>query len=327
MRLILFLLAYLICLAPAHAVVGGLGPDEGGERSEFAGVGAIEVIKPNGKIWTVTGALIDRRHVLCSAHTSKGKRPAELTFIVHRGTASTRLPVEAIFVHPDHRRPGQDKNSPGARHDDLAILRLAQPAPEGVPVYPLLARPIRGGQVITFVGYGRSEEDLASNGPGSEPHRDNRIRRIGLNLIEALYPDDEGGLDAEVFEFDYDPPGEGMPGEATFAVGDSGGPVFVRDDGRWKMLGVMAYVRHGPDGPGTHGSLGGGMLVHPYMGWIRAVLAGEVEPYVPRARSAPAPEPEPALETDAPTEPMSEAWRRVLAGLAGWALVAHLRAR
>lgn len=284
------LLFCLLWFPPVHAVVGGLGPDVAGLRSEFAGVGAIEVLKPQGKVWTVTGALIDRRHVLCAAHTVKGKRPDSLGFLVPAGDEAKRFAVKAVFVHPDFKRPKSEPKSPASRHDDLAILRLAEPVPETIPVYPMLPRPLRSGTIITFVGYGRHGEDRAEE----EPYRDNRVRRIGLNTVEALYADDEGGLDAEVFEFDYDAPGEGVPGEATFAVGDSGGPVFVRDAGRWKLAGVMAYVRYGAEGPGTHGSIGGGMLVHAYRAWIAAVLAGEVEPQVPRPPAAPEPVPDSA---------------------------------
>lgn len=279
------LLPALFCLAlgipPAHAVVGGAGVDPPGADSPWAGVGAVDTGKGH-----YTGALIGPRHVLTAAHVVKG-RPAE-DIVFHLNLAEGRsLPLcaRAVHVHPGFR--GVKPNAGGVWFDDLAVVELAEPAPAGVPVYGLYVEFLLIKSMIAFVGYGRAGDGKR----GAHLPGDRHTRRVGYNRIDALVRD-SGEERPKAFLFDFDGPDYssnvfkpdqpinaslGPDMEATFAGGDSGAPVFVFDQGAWKIAGVAAFVLGREGGKGLFGSLGGGMLVPAYLDWIRSVISGDGE--------------------------------------------------
>lgn len=274
------LLPFLLSLAaPAHALVGGT-VDANLASSPFSGAGAVIV---NGG--TFSGVLLDPWHVLTAAHVVAGQSAGAIQFRLNAGPAET-LSATAVTVHPGYAgtTPGTD----GVWHDDLAIVRLAAPA-TSASGYALYTGPA-AGQTIALAGYGGTGDGTAGVTQGANAS----LKRSGQNRVDLVLPDDDGSSAAEVFIFDFDGPmaasnvfGPNQSGnltlgagvEAQFAGGDSGSPVFVLDDGQWKIFGVANFNGSTTGLPGSNvlfGSIGGGSLVAPYADWITQTVTTPV---------------------------------------------------
>lgn len=279
------LIAVLALPVPAAALLAGAPdgadadtPDRridlAGERSPWSGAGATVV---DGNVYG--GVLIADRYVLTAAHVVAGTDPAHVVFALPRQYAAPeRLNADAVYVHPAFRG-----YSPQRPHGDIAVLRLARPAPAWARRYRLAPRAPVPGQVVTLVGFGASGHADGSGAVAANP----ALRRGGRNVIDALLVP-PGAPEPAVFLYDFDgPDGDGVSGgptlgnrvETTVAPGDSGGPLLASDDAT--VLGVSTFRLATPAGPeGRFGSAGGGVLVAPYAPWIRAVLAGAVSAQV-----------------------------------------------
>lgn len=184
-------------------------------------------------------------------------------------SASLHLPGYGVYgfteaiVHPDFTGFG----SPSV-HDDLALLRLADPLPDHLP-YPGFGGEMEVGQVLTLAGFGRS-------GYGSYGYTTDATltdRRSGQNVIDLLTLDDGGGGFYELFRYEFDPPDTaGQPGgslgndiETIIGPGDSGGPAMIWGYDRWQVVGINTFTEgYG----GRFGDAGGGVLLAPYRDWI-----------------------------------------------------------
>ncbi|MDP2267354.1 MAG: PEP-CTERM sorting domain-containing protein, partial [Thiobacillus sp.] len=120
------------------------------------------------------------------------------------------------------------------------------------------------------------------------------VKRMGQNRVDRILADDDGSGQAEVFLFDFDGSdsssnvfGPAAPSslslgtgiEAQFAGGDSGSPVFVNDNGVWKIAGIAAFNGSTPVSSGSSvkfGAIGGGAVVAAYLPWIQSTLAAPV---------------------------------------------------
>lgn len=152
-------------------------------------------------------------------------------------------------------------------NDDLALMRLANPLPDGL-IYPTFGS-TDIGDIVTLVGFGRS-------GYGDYGYTSNASltdRRFGSNVIDTFSPDDEGSGVSEVFRYDFDDPSTtGQSGgslgndvETIIGPGDSGGGALVWDGEHWVLVGINTFTEgYG----GRFGDTGGGVLVDPYEDWI-----------------------------------------------------------
>jgi len=270
--------------APAWALVGG-SVDANLASSPWAGVGAITI---NGNVYS--GVLLDSQHVLTAAHVVNSQKgtPGNVNFSLNVGGDLTQtLGASTIEVYPGFTgtTPGTD----GVWHDDLAIITLSSAVTGGVPTYGLYGGSL-SGQTITLVGYGGGGDGV--NGVTSGANAS--VKRVGQNNVDRQLVDDDGGSFNEVFEFDFDGPdsstnvfGPPSPGnltlgdtiEAQFAGGDSGSPVFVNDNGVWKIAGVANFNGSTTLSSGSNvlfGSFGGGSIVAPYIPWIESAVAAPV---------------------------------------------------
>ena len=279
----------LLISMPAHALVGGV-VDSNSADSPWAGVGAVSV---NGG--TFSGALIGNQYVLTAAHVVGGQvsTPGNVSFTLNAGGAASHvIAAESIVVLPGFT--GTTPGSDGVWHDDLALIRLAAPVDSNVPTYGLYDGAL-GGKILTLVGYGGS-----GDGKNGVTHGANAsVKHVGQNRVDVLHKDDDGGTSSEVFVFDFDGPNAssnvfdagaassdltlGSDIEAQYAGGDSGSPVFVNDQGVWKLAGIAAFNGSTTLSSGSNvlfGSIGGGTIVAPYLPWITSTLAAPVpEPH------------------------------------------------
>ena len=155
--------------------------------------------------------------------------------------------------------------------------------PVGIPTYEIFRDEPTIGDVIELVGYGEAGDGVDGYIAGSGFIT---IKRVGANVIDALYADDETGDVAELWKFDFDGPvGNGLTGgptlgaeiEATLGEGDSGGPGFLVEDDRRYLFSVNNFVA-GPGLDGRFGSSGGGVVISAYASWIDGFLL-QIEDY------------------------------------------------
>ncbi|GAB4451481.1 MAG: hypothetical protein OHK0029_00710 [Armatimonadaceae bacterium] len=124
---------------------------------------------------------------------------------------------------------------------DLAVWTVATPMPDWAPLYTGSSEV---GQEIVFFGRGTPRgKPVYTNGhlrgwhwDGNHDHR----RSWGINTVDAVLPaaprplaDREAGAKM-VFDFS----GDASPNEGSVSGGDSGGGVFLCENGVWKLAGV-----------------------------------------------------------------------------------------
>jgi secreted trypsin-like serine protease len=272
----------LLLNAPAWALVGG-SVDANLASSPWAGVGAV-VVNGGG---VFSGTLISPRHVLTAAHVVGGQTatPGNVSFVLNAGDNSTEtLTASEVSVYPGYTgtTPGAD----GVWHDDLAVITLSSPVSSSIPAYGLYNGSLTG-KIITLVGYGAGGDGVNGVTSGANAN----IKRVGQNRVDLLLEDDDGGVSNEVYFFDFDGASKtsnvfgsargaanltlGASIEAQFAGGDSGGPVFVKVKGVWKIAGIAAFNGGTNQSGGSNvkfGSIGGGTILAPYLMWINSVL-------------------------------------------------------
>lgn len=202
-----------------------------------------------------TGALLagDGRHILTAAHcfnnddetANLNPNPGEYTVFFDSPTGRVPVAVEAIYVNPNW-------TSDRVLNNDVAILKLAQTAPEAAERYELYLTPDEVGKTIVRVGYGNSGTGIEGQNE-SDP---TATKRIGQNRYDALTdifnrPTDEVSVipgTQLAYDFDSGQPANdafgrefgiddlGVPQEVGASSGDSGGPSFIAG----KIAGIVS---------------------------------------------------------------------------------------
>jgi hypothetical protein len=243
--------------------------------SPFAGVGSLRIAASSGT-YICTATPIDATHVLTAGHCvdidNNGVPDVSgITFnLNYGGNLTSQIPAAAWETHPDYT----GFNRPSV-NDDLAVITLSESLPALVPTYSLANSDMVAGQTRLFmVGYGRSGDGATGYTTGAGF----TVKRDGENMVDAFYRQDDRRRPKsnEVFRFDFDGPTTstnkmggltlGNDRETTLGGGDSGGPSFVLVDGVYYLAGVNTFTQ-GFNAP-RFGSLGGGINVFPYTGWI-----------------------------------------------------------
>ncbi len=252
--------------------------------SPFAGVGSLRIATRRAT-YICSGTAIDATHVVTAGHcldiNNDGKSNNKdgirsVTFNLNAGgNLTSQIPAASWSLHPDFT----GFNRPSI-NDDIAVITLAAPVPDGVPTYALsTTAPVAGQTHLYMVGYGQSGDGVS----GYYVNASFTVKRRGENMIDAFYGQDDVGRPAanEVFRYDFDgPSGNGTFGgptlgndkETTLGGGDSGGPSFVLVGGSYQLAGVNTFTQ-GFTAP-RFGSLGGGIVVAAYASWIQSFLSG-----------------------------------------------------
>ncbi|MGI9088551.1 MAG: hypothetical protein ACR2HH_12560 [Chthoniobacterales bacterium] len=142
--------------------------------------------------------------------------------------------------------------------DPASDLRICQVA-ETLPAFaPLFTSSDEVGRRLVVVGRGtRRGPDRIVNGAlrGWEWGASDMIQRWGENQVGAITSRDSLGDFLQVF-FDQ----AGLPNEAHLSGGDSGGGLFVDDNGVWKLAGISYDVDSFASGPDAGGPYNAAMF-------------------------------------------------------------------
>ncbi len=191
-----------------------------------------------------TGVLISPVHVLTASH-AVGSISGH-TFTLYTASGSESFGLIEKYVHP---------------YKDLAVVLLDRST--GLPGYQVNSQTNEIGSEVIIVGFGESGTGMPE--PGEYPRG---TGRYGGNQIDRSI---SGYL---VFDFDEPAGGGRNPPEGTsesmIAKGDSGGPSFIVEAGKLKIVGIHVAVMDS-DGDSIYpeyGDNGYDVRISAYSEWI-----------------------------------------------------------
>ena len=271
--------------SPVYRILPGTGYD-----------GVVRV--STGSVYGTGTLLPGGRHMLTAAHVVEDAVLTGLKVFLSLPGAETTLSAATLTLHPAYQ--------PTNVNNDLAIIRLSEPAPAGAERFDIYRDGDEVGQGVTLVGYGAP----ATGATGLTQVSETPTKRAGTNRIDAgtdtlktqplagvgwqIEPDKQLALD-----FDDGTPARDALGrllgrsdlgqgasEVFISPGDSGGPLLI--DG--KIAGLASYtfgVSLGATGPDVNnrtdssfGEIGSAVRVFSYAEWIDRTLRADL-PDVP----------------------------------------------
>ena len=274
----------LALAAPARALMAGSAPDSPDARIDAntpssPWTSAVAVLTPSG---IFSGVVVAPRFVLTASHVTGSATPGTLTVQLNHQATPVQIGATAVTPFPGASFP----------YDDLSLITLASPVPEGVGILPIYRDAPPAQQVLTLVGYGAGGTgDTGPAGPRSAA-----VKRVGRNVLDAVRQSIDGsGRRSLFFLYDFDGPwGNGPLGESSLgnavetgvAPGDSGGPAYAEIGGRRWLLGINTMTLSASAGMPVDfrfGTIGGGMLLGDprFVAWLEAQTGGTLAPLPP----------------------------------------------
>ena len=223
------------------------------------------------------GVLIAPQWVVTAAHVIP--RHSELRQVVIGGVPRD---VERVVMHPGYAAPPQElidqALSTGewmltvveiASTDDIALVELAQPVTDVVPV-AIHEDGGEPGRIVKIVGKGATGTGTTGHDPGG-PNRTQL--RSAFNTVTSAH--------GRWFCYVFDEPASALPLEGKTGSGDSGGPVLVQVEDQWILAGLAAWgFIHGDvrsARPGLYGQFTCNVRLGHYAEWIESVMSGQAQ--------------------------------------------------
>lgn len=197
--------------------------------SNFNSSVVIEVTRSSGK-FTCSGVAISHDIILTAAHCLEGDVQEIRVFNQASYNPNDKsFSVERFELHPEY-----DKNLSNY-HYDLAKIFLAESLPQETNVYPILKNPKNLRGKILRIGFGTRYEG--------------NIR----TLVQPAFKDLSST--AQILE---------LHDQYSYS-GDSGGPVFLQQDGQFYLMAIHSTLSHGPEGKYSFNP-----LVSQHRAWVLA---------------------------------------------------------
>jgi secreted trypsin-like serine protease len=193
-----------------------------------------------------TGTLVSRNIVITAAHCLTGAKSARVVFDVSPGCNANFNPnTQSIEVRKAAVHPKYDETVKGM--NDLALLRLASPAPSNYEVIGLYDGTSQlSSQSVTYAGYGRTRENDEFN---------QSLRSVVKKYSGNIFYSKERNLVTSQSN------GQGI------CQGDSGGPVFFEVNYRLQLAGVNSVVAGKSDSKICRG-ISEAMYIPAHLEWI-----------------------------------------------------------
>ena len=236
-----------------------------GNQIQFASVARLALQGPNGPR-TCSGTLINSEWILTAAHCFDGVDGGFNAAIFDNGGFSL---IEEVVVHPGWSEGGFTAGG------DLALVRLASPI-TNVATAQLYTGSNELGMIGTGVGYGASGTGNTGDIPNTMG-----TKRAGTNMIDVL--GSVRGFNESILMTDFDNPntandslwGSSDPTDLEYQVapGDSGGALFMEENGVLYLAGVTSFINAIDGNPdGDYGDMSAYTRVSDYNAWINSVI-------------------------------------------------------
>ena len=186
--------------------------------------------------------------------------------------------VERVVLHPGFKKLPRDlinealKTGDATRviaflasSDDVALVKLAQPVTDIIPV-PLYRGSDELGKTVKIVGKGATGNGVTGQIPNGS-HR-TELRRA-FNTVS--------GVEDHWLCYTFRKPPSALPLEGITGDGDSGGPALLQVNGTWQVAGLASWKKGKGNAvlllPGFYGQTLYDVRVSHYVDWIESVIA------------------------------------------------------
>lgn len=172
----------------------------------------IEVTRPSG-VFTCTGVAINKNTILTAAHCLEGEI---LKVRISTDSAYDKngsfLAVESFDLHPEYDRENSNYKC------DIAKIKIAGELPSGTRFYPIIKKDNELDGKILRLGFGARGEKNIRTLVTPELREVRKLEKV-LELFDT---------------YSYS--------------GDSGGPVFMQNNGQMYLVAIHSTLSFGPEG-------------------------------------------------------------------------------
>lgn len=180
--------------------------------SNFESTVVIEVTRPSGK-YTCSGVAIKNNIILTAAHCLEGEILETRVFNQASYDPNAKsFKVSGFQIHPRYNKKKSNY------HSDLAKIRLSEPLPDTTKFFPIIKKTTALKGKIVRLGFGAR---TTAN-----------IRTLIQPEFKALNPKEDVLELHDMYSYS----------------GDSGGPIFLQNDGQMYLIAIHSTLSYGPEG-------------------------------------------------------------------------------